>query len=117
MAVQTVIRHRFYDNDGTLLALLQVDKWRMLVPVKHGDTILMQSTVRAKKETSKPDRGVVTFYRECLNQDGVRVQEALASITGVSGSSAASALRRLFSARSPDQWNRLTSARTRPRAG
>lgn len=67
-------------NDGTLLALLQVDKWRMLAPVKHGDTIFMQSTVLSKKETSKPDRGVVVFFRECINQHGTRVQEMEATM-------------------------------------
>ncbi len=67
-------------NDGTLLALLQIDKWRMLSPVKHGDTIRMQSTVLSKKETSKPDRGVVVFKRECLKQDGSIAQEMEATI-------------------------------------
>ena len=67
-------------NDGTLLALLQIDKWRMLAPVKHGDTIHMQSTVLSKKETSKPDRGVVVMYRECLKQDGVKVQDMEATL-------------------------------------
>jgi acyl dehydratase len=67
-------------NDGTLLALLQIDKWRMLSPVKHGDTIRMQSTVLSKKQTSKPDRGVVVFKRECLKQDGSIAQEMEATI-------------------------------------
>src|ERR1700752_2219196 len=55
-------------NDGTLLALLQIDEWRMLNPVKHGDTIRMLSSVVDKKETSKPDRGVVSFKRQCIKQ-------------------------------------------------
>lgn len=62
-------------NDGTLLALLQVDKWRMLAPVKHGDTIHMVSTVIEKTPTSKPDRGVIKFQRRLVNQKGVSVQE------------------------------------------
>lgn len=62
-------------NDGTLLALLQVDGWRMLGPVKHGDTIRMTSKVLGKKESSKPDRGTVTFLRRVLKQDGSAVQE------------------------------------------
>ena len=67
-------------NDGTLLALLQIDKWRLLAPVKHGDTIRMKSTVLSKKETSKPDRGVVVFYRECLKQDGTKAQDMEATL-------------------------------------
>lgn len=62
-------------NDGTLLALLQNDAWRMLSPVKHGDTIRLRSRVLEKKETSKPDRGVVTFLRECVKHDGTVAQE------------------------------------------
>lgn len=67
-------------NDGTMLALLQIDKWRMLGPVKHGDTIHMQSMVIGKKETSKPDRGIVVFRRECIKQDGSKVQEMEATL-------------------------------------
>lgn len=62
-------------NDGTLLALLEVDKWRLLAPVKHGDTIHMESTVIEKKATSKPDRGVIKFKRRLVNQNGAAVQE------------------------------------------
>lgn len=62
-------------NDGTLLALLQVDAWRMLGPVKHGDTIHMVTKVISKKASSKPDRGTVTFQRRILKQDDSTVQE------------------------------------------
>jgi acyl dehydratase len=62
-------------NDGTLLALLQVDKWRMLAPVKHGDTLHAEATVIDRKASSKPDRGAVTLKRQFLRHDGVVVQE------------------------------------------
>jgi acyl dehydratase len=62
-------------NDGTMIALLGIDKWRMLSPVKHGDTIRLHSRVIETKETSKPDRGVVTFERRCIKQDGTVAQE------------------------------------------
>jgi acyl dehydratase len=62
-------------NDGTLLALLQVDKWRLLGPVKHGDTLHMESTVLEKKETSNRERGVVKFRRRFMKHDGTAVQE------------------------------------------
>jgi acyl dehydratase len=68
-------------NDGTLLALLQIDGWRMLNPVKHGDTIRMRSRVLEKKESSsKPDRGTITFKRECVKQDGTIAQEMTATL-------------------------------------
>jgi acyl dehydratase len=62
-------------NDGTLVALLGIDKWRMKKPVKHGDTISVRTTVTGKRETSQPDRGVVSFARAFLNQHGEAVQE------------------------------------------
>jgi acyl dehydratase len=62
-------------NDGTLLALLQVDQWRMLAPVKHGDTLHMESTIIEKKASSKPDRGTIKFRRRFMKHDGTAVQE------------------------------------------
>ncbi len=66
-------------NDGTLLAVLGIDEWRMLLPVKHGDTVHMRSTVLDKRETSKPDRGVVTFERAFVNHRGEVVQRMKAT--------------------------------------
>ena len=62
-------------HDGTLLALLQVDQWKMLAPVKHGDTVHMEMTVVDKKPTSKPDRGIIKLKRQFRKQDGSIVQE------------------------------------------
>ena len=62
-------------NDGTLLAMLGVDKWRLLAPVKHGDTVHMEMTVLDKQATSKPDRGVVRIERRILKQEGTLVQQ------------------------------------------
>lgn len=67
-------------NDGTLIALLGIDKWRLLNPVTHGDTIRMYSKVIEKKESSKPDRGVIVLERKCIKQDGTVAQEMTATI-------------------------------------
>ena len=61
-------------NEGTIIAMLGVNDWKLLSPVKHGDTIHLVAKVVAKKETSKPDRGVVTFDRRIVKQDGTIVQ-------------------------------------------
>ena len=61
-------------NEGTILAMLGVDEWRLVSPVKHGDTIHLVARVVHKKETSKPDRGVVAFDRRIVKQDGTVVQ-------------------------------------------
>lgn len=62
-------------NDGTLLALLQVDQWRMMVPVKHGDTLHLEQEVVGRKESSKTDRGTVTMERRFVRSDGTVVQQ------------------------------------------
>ena len=67
-------------NDGTLLALLQIDEWKMLIPVKHGDTIRLRARVLEKKESSKGDRGVVKFLRQCVKADGSIAQEMKATM-------------------------------------
>ena len=61
-------------NEGTIVAMLGVDEWRLVAPVKHGDTIHLVARVAAKKETSKPDRGVVVFDRRIVKHDGAVVQ-------------------------------------------
>jgi acyl dehydratase len=49
--------------------------WKFKGPIKIGDTIRVRAKVLAKKETSKPDRGVITLDRKVLNQRGEVVQE------------------------------------------
>jgi acyl dehydratase len=50
-------------------------RWKFKGPIKIGDTIRVRATVSAKKETEKPDRGVVTVERQVLNQRDEVVQE------------------------------------------
>lgn len=54
--------------EGTTLALMeQVIQYKG--PVKLGDTVHLELRVAEKKETSKPDRGVVVFETDVCNQD------------------------------------------------
>jgi acyl dehydratase len=50
-------------------------RWKFKGPIRIGDTIRVRAKVLAKKETSKPDRGVITLDRKVLNQRGEVVQE------------------------------------------
>ena len=54
--------------EGTALALLGLDRLRFAAPVKFGDTIHTEMTVKQARESSKPDRGVVTFDVVVKNQ-------------------------------------------------
>lgn len=60
-------------NDGTVVAMLGLDEWKVHKPVKHGDTVEVTSTPIEKRLTSKGDKGVVTFAREIVNQRGETV--------------------------------------------
>ncbi len=60
--------------EGTTIALMeQVIRYKGVV--KFGDTIHLELSVAAKKETSKSDRGVVTFDTQVINQEGTAVIE------------------------------------------
>ena len=52
----------------------------MIKPVLHGDTIRLEQTVVDKKETSKPEKGIITLQRKCRNQRGEVVQEMEATL-------------------------------------
>lgn len=57
----------------TVVALLGVDRGRFLHPVKPGDTVTTEVEVLKKRETSKPDRGLVVFRDHLINQRGETV--------------------------------------------
>ena len=48
---------------------------KVLKPVHIGDTISVEIEVMEKRETKKPDRGIVTYRHRTLNQKGVVVME------------------------------------------
>lgn len=60
--------------EGTTIALME-QLIRYKGAVKLGDTIHLELTVAAKKETSKSDRGVVTFDTQVINQEQTTVIE------------------------------------------
>lgn len=62
-------------NDGTLLALLGIENWKLLKPVMAGDTIRMAQSVAETRLTSSGDKGVVKMQRQILNQRDEVVQE------------------------------------------
>ena len=54
--------------EGTTIALME-QLIRYKGAVRFGDTVHLQLEVLEKKETSKPDRGVVKFAARMINQD------------------------------------------------
>lgn len=58
---------------GTGMALMGVDGVRMIAPVACGDTIRAEAEIVDKKETSRPDRGVIRVAHTVRNQHGETV--------------------------------------------
>src|SRR5436309_11895451 len=59
--------------EGTAFALLGLDRVKFTAPVKFGDTIHTEMTVKQARESSRADRGVVTFDVTVKNQRGDEV--------------------------------------------
>ncbi|MBR86640.1 MAG: dehydratase [Rhodospirillaceae bacterium] len=63
--------------DDTLIAFLGFDSLKFTLPVKIGDTVRVRIEVLEKRETSKPDRGVMKRLLQVLNQRDEVVQEGV----------------------------------------
>jgi acyl dehydratase len=59
----------------TGMALLRVDNMVLPAPVFCGDTIHVEVEVTEKRETSKPDRGIVRFHHVVRKQSGAVAME------------------------------------------
>ncbi len=59
------------------LAFLHVRDWQFKAPVFIGDTIRLRSKVLEKQERSRGRRGVITWLRQIINQDGKIIQEGI----------------------------------------
>jgi acyl dehydratase len=55
--------------DGTALAGLGIDHVRFRHPVRPGDTIRVNAEVTELRPTRQPDRGVIVWNLEAVNQD------------------------------------------------
>jgi len=63
--------------DDTLIAFLGFDSLKFTLPVKIGDTVRVRVEVLEKRETSKPDRGVMKRLLQVLNHRDEVVQEGV----------------------------------------
>jgi acyl dehydratase len=57
------------------LAFLAILEWRFQRPILFGDTIHVVSTILELESAAGGRRGIVTWLRRILNQDGHLVQE------------------------------------------
>jgi 3-hydroxybutyryl-CoA dehydratase len=66
-------------TEDTILAFLELT-WRFHAPIFIGDTVHVEQAVQNLRETSRPDRGVVTFEKRLVNQRGEAVQSGTTTI-------------------------------------
>jgi 3-hydroxybutyryl-CoA dehydratase len=57
------------------LAFLGILDWKFLEPIRFGDTIHVVTRVVALEARARGRRGLVTWHRRILNQDGQALQE------------------------------------------
>jgi acyl dehydratase len=60
-----------------MVAFLGIKEWNFRGPVFIGDTIFLRLTIRELRLTKSGDRGILTWYREVLNQRDEVVQEGM----------------------------------------
>ncbi|MFV8054803.1 MaoC/PaaZ C-terminal domain-containing protein [Mycobacterium sp. 48b] len=74
-AIATGLESRLGIKEGTAIAFLGMT-WSLKDAVKIGDTIhVEQQVAQVRPSVSKPDRGIVTFDVQVVNQNGVVCQD------------------------------------------
>ncbi|MCS7017209.1 MAG: MaoC/PaaZ C-terminal domain-containing protein [Gemmatales bacterium] len=59
------------------LALVAIKEWQFRQPVFIGDTLRVRSKVLAKEARGRGKRGLITWQRQVINQQGAVVQEGI----------------------------------------
>jgi acyl dehydratase len=65
--------------EGTIVAFLGMT-WKFIIPIKIGDTVHVVQRVSELRETSNPDRGIVTLEKELINQRNEIIQKGTATV-------------------------------------
>lgn len=76
LSIATGLMSKIGIIDGTAIAFLGFE-WKFAGAIMIGDTITLRTRVLDKRETSKPDRGIVRFEGRVVNQRDEVVQEGV----------------------------------------
>lgn len=74
LAISSGLTQQLDLYNDTLVAFLGLT-WKFTGPIYIGDTVHVVQTIKEKRPTKKPGRGVVTFAVQVVNQRGEAVQE------------------------------------------
>ena len=61
--------------EGTTVAFKGMKEWSFKKPIFINDTIYVEIRVKEKRESSKPDRGLISFWMSVINQRDEVVME------------------------------------------
>ncbi|MFC1919236.1 MaoC family dehydratase [Chloroflexota bacterium] len=67
-----------YGDDA--IAILGIDNVRFKAPLRACDTIRVKVEILAKRETSRPNAGIVTHKSNCMNQNGEVIVESESTV-------------------------------------
>jgi acyl dehydratase len=68
LSLATGLRQRTGLFEGTMMAFLEIRRWRFLRPVAIGDTLRVVTEITGLRPTSHPDRGIMEQAVRVLNQ-------------------------------------------------
>lgn len=74
MAISSGLTQQLDLYNDTLIAFLGIT-WSFKAPIFIGDTVHVVQSVKSKRETKNPERGIVVFESRLINQRGEVVQE------------------------------------------
>jgi len=74
VALMTGLNQSLGITEGTMHAFLGLE-WDFLRPLFIGDTVHLELEVITARESKKPDRGIVVFACDLINQHGEIVQQ------------------------------------------
>ncbi|MFH1087008.1 MAG: MaoC/PaaZ C-terminal domain-containing protein [Chloroflexota bacterium] len=77
MAIALGLQDRLGLFDGTVVAMLGIEQWKFLGPIRIGDTIHIRLRITEKRETARPGQGVVGREMQIINQRGEVIQQGL----------------------------------------
>ncbi len=77
LAIQSGLAQRAMNPPVSTIAFLGIEQWKFRRAIHFGDTIWVKLTVYEKRETGRPDRGIVKWKRELFNQRDELVQEGI----------------------------------------
>jgi 3-hydroxybutyryl-CoA dehydratase len=69
----------YHLTEDTILAFLELT-WQFKRPIYIGDTVHVEQVVKEMRDTSKEDRGILTFEKEIINQHKEMVQTGTTTI-------------------------------------